>query len=98
MLRFMFGVQCELSDPRNILFIISIADTEQECIKLVEALQNLSDMRYDESREINEEFSEPVPVLPIPKMSANPRRSFFANKVKKDFDKAGGFFVVHFAY
>ena len=90
MLRFMFGVQCELSDPRNILFIISIADTEQECIKLVEALQNLSDMRYDESREINEEFSEPVPVIPIPKMSANPRRSFFANKVKMDFDKAGG--------
>lgn len=90
MLRFMFGVQCELSDPRNILFIISIADTEQECIKLVEALQNLSDMRYDENREINEEFSEPVPVLPIPKMSANPRRSFFANKVKMDFDKAGG--------
>lgn len=90
LLRHIFKVQCELSDPRNLLFIISIADTEQECIKLVTALQQLSDMRYSPDSEADENFLEPVRILPVPKMSANPRRAFFANKVKVPFDKSAG--------
>lgn len=41
-LRHEYKVQCELSDPYNLLFIISMADTEREVQVLVDALRDMA--------------------------------------------------------
>ena len=42
LLRHQWKVQCELSDPENLLFIISMADTHREADRLLQVLQELA--------------------------------------------------------
>lgn len=42
LLRHQWKVQCELSDPENLLFIISMADTQREADRLLQVLQELA--------------------------------------------------------
>lgn len=42
LLRHQWKVQCELSDPENLLFIISMADTQSEADRLLQVLQELA--------------------------------------------------------
>lgn len=42
LLRHQWKVQCELSDPENLLFIISMADTQREVDRLLQVLQELA--------------------------------------------------------
>ena len=83
-------IQCELSDARNLLFIISYADTEQETSRLLAALQALAASAAHSGAEATVSTrgaSGPIlcrePVL-------TPREAFFADKERIAFDQAPG--------
>ena len=50
LLRHQWKVQCELSDPENLLFIISMADTQREADRLLQVLQELA-VQYQRTME-----------------------------------------------
>ncbi len=84
-LRHQYKVQCELSDPYNLLFILSMADTETELASLVGALQGLA--RKHRGREM---FSIPMELLEIPEQRMLPREAFFADKERVALERAAG--------
>lgn len=79
-LRHQYKVQCELSDPNNLLFIISMADNEGTAAALLAALKGLA-AEYVLTGEGQKAF---VPVgndvgdQPQPVQRINPREAFFA--------------------
>lgn len=73
-LRHEYKVQCELSDPANLLFIISMADTMEQVCRLLEALRNLAG-RFHGSKEI---LSANMAEMPEPQQAVDPRGAFFA--------------------
>lgn len=85
-------VQCELSDARNLLFIISYADTESETERLALALEAMSARARRENRDGGR---PPVPAggTALPEAGEQvltPREAFFAVKEQVPFDKAAG--------
>lgn len=87
-LRHEYKVQCELSDPRNILFIISMADRQQECERLVEVLRDLA-MRAPEV-EVEKPFEGALELNRIPEMKLSFREAFFGECEKVIFEHAVG--------
>ena len=87
-MRFLRGknIQAELSDARNVLFIVSMADTESETGRLLDALQSLS--REYAARQV----STPLPVSMPPKLTAelSPRETFFAARESVPLEQAAG--------
>ena len=84
-LRYQYKVQCELSDPYNLLFILSMADTETELASLVGALQGLArDHRGKETFSVSMELPE------IPEQRMLPREAFFADKERVALERAAG--------
>ena len=94
LLRHQWKVQCELSDPENLLFIISMADTQREADRLLQVLQELAAKHQrimatktankDDSG-IAEEQGCPradnichMAEMPVAVQSMNPREAFFA--------------------
>ena len=73
-LRHEYKVQCELSDPANLLFIISMADTQVQVDRLLEVLQDLAE-RFQGSKEI---AAANVAEMPEPQQAISPRQAFFA--------------------
>ncbi|MBR6342583.1 MAG: arginine decarboxylase, partial [Selenomonadaceae bacterium] len=84
-LRHQYKVQCELSDPYNLLFILSMADTETELARLVGALQGL--VRKHRGKET---FSISMELLEIPEQRMLPREAFFADKERVALEWAAG--------
>lgn len=91
LLRHQWKVQCELSDPENLLFIISMADTQREADRLLQVLQELA-AKHLATKTANKDDSgiaeeqgclgadnlchmAEMPVA-VPRM--NPREAFFA--------------------
>lgn len=91
LLRHQWKVQCELSDPENLLFIISMADTQREADRLLQVLQELA-VKHLATKTANKDDSgiakeqgckkadnichmAEMPVA-VPRM--NPREAFFA--------------------
>ena len=68
------NIQAELADARNVLFIISIADTERETARLFEALQSLSSEH--EGNSAASVLSVSVP--PNLTTALSPRETFYA--------------------
>lgn len=86
-LRHKYKIQCELSDARNVLFIISYADTEHEILYLLHALQELS----AHHRREGQEGRLVLPSLPpLPTVGCSPRLAFFAYKETVPFAEASG--------
>ena len=86
-LRHTYKVQCELSDARNVLFIISYADTERETAYLLKALQDLAAMHARKERAPQLD----IPALPpLPARGCPPRLAFFARKEQVPFAAAAG--------
>ena len=84
-LRHQYKVQCELSDPYNLLFILSMADTETELASLVGALQGLArDHRGQETFSVSMELPE------LPEQRMLPREAFFADKERVALERAAG--------
>lgn len=74
LLRHEYKIQCELSDARNLLFIISMADTEEQIKILYKALQDMA-ARYLKKRKTR---NLRQPDMPLPVQRLNPREAFFA--------------------
>ena len=86
-LRHEYKVQCELSDARNLLFILSYADGEEQADYLLEALQGLA----RDHRRATVAASAVVAELPaVPAQGMTPREAFFAPKGSVPFDEAEG--------
>lgn len=84
-LRYEEKIQCELSDPQNVLFILSYADTEETCRRLLEALRHLAAHRRPLAAAVDC-FAE----LPLPERAMTPREAFFAAAESVPFAEAEG--------
>lgn len=94
LLRHQWKVQCELSDPENLLFIISMADTQREADRLLQVLQELAakHQRTMATKKANKDGSGiageqgckkadnlcHMAEMPMVVQSMNPREAFFA--------------------
>ena len=79
-------IQAELADAWNVLFIVSMADTERETERLLEALRSLS--RACEGKAVSSVLSaEKPPSLPL---AMPPREAFFAARENVPLDCAVG--------
>lgn len=86
-LRHEYKVQCELSDARNLLFILSYADGEEQADYLLEALQGLA----RDHRRATVAASAVAAGLPaVPAQGMTPREAFFAPKGSVPFGEAEG--------
>lgn len=86
-LRHEYKVQCELSDARNLLFILSYADGEEQADYLLEALQGLA---RDHRRESSVARAVAAGLPAVPAQGMTPREAFFAPKGSVPFDEAEG--------
>ena len=93
-------IQCELSDARNVLFLVTYADTEETVGKLIEALRALVRERQDrgaasagvrtlDGSSVDAAAGLP-PLPPVPETAADPRTAFFAPKERVTFETAAG--------
>lgn len=91
LLRHQWKVQCELSDPENLLFIISMADTQREADRLLQVLQELAvkhlaikTANKDDSGIAEEQGCSGadnichMAEMPVAVQRMNPREAFFA--------------------
>ena len=76
LLRHHWKVQCELSDPRNLLFIISMADTPKEAGRLLQVLREMADCHQGNINHVQDMLN--MARMPVPVRRANPRQAFFA--------------------
>lgn len=86
-LRHEYKVQCELSDARNLLFILSYADGEEQADYLLEALQGLA---RDHRRATVAASAVAAGVPAVPAQGMTPREAFFAPKGSVPFGEAEG--------
>lgn len=86
-LRHEYKVQCELSDARNLLFILSYADGEEQADYLLEALQGLA-RDHRRATVAASAVAAELPAVPAPGMT--PREAFFAPKCSVPFGEAEG--------
>mgnify|MGYP004459558285 CR=1 FL=1 len=91
LLRHQWKVQCELSDPENLLFIISMADTQREADRLLQVLQELA-VKHLATKTANKADSDiaeeqackkadnlcNMAEMPVAVPRMNPREAFFA--------------------
>ena len=87
-LRHTYKIQCELSDARNLLFIISYADTEKQTAYLLKALQGLA--REHRRPALPQEKMDDWQLLAVPTQGMTPRGAFFAPKDDAAFAEAEG--------
>lgn len=87
-LRHTYKIQCELSDARNLLFIISYADTEEQTSYLLHALQGLA--RDHRRPALQQENMADWQLPAVPEQGMTPREAFFAEKEDVDFWRAEG--------
>ncbi len=87
-LRHTYKIQCELSDARNLLFIISYADTEEQTTYLLHALQKLAKEHRRPVLMQEKQAEWHLPAVPLQGMT--PREAFFAAKETVDFWQAEG--------
>ena len=80
-------VQCELSDARNLLFILSYADKDEQADYLLRALQGLA-RDHRRGSEASGAVSTKLPAVPAQGMT--PREAFFAPKGSVAFSEAEG--------
>lgn len=78
LLRHRFKLQCELSDPYNVLFIISMADTDHEAEKLLDGLRQLAAYCGNSGRLKGDVLPLPLELPGIPKLRLTPREAFWA--------------------
>jgi len=76
----------EFSDLRQVIFSVTVGDTEESMQKLLTALQSLSDNRR-EAIEIKQEVAPPDH---LPELVITPREAYFANSKFVPIDEAVG--------
>ena len=86
-LRHQYKVQCELSDNNNLLFIISMADTEETAHRLLEVLKLLV---AEHGREKAEKPVVPVDLFTANEVAVTPREAFYRARERVKFAEAAG--------
>ncbi len=84
-LRRRYKIQCELSDPRNLLFIISMADTEQQAEILLRGLREMAEDHAGEEWAVH-----PLHLPPIPRQVLSPREAFWGRTRRVKLEAAAG--------
>lgn len=85
-LRASYGLQAELADARNVLFLLSMADTEREAGRLSSSLADFAARHRRTSAKRREEIAPP----PLPRLLLSPREAFFAAQEAVPFREAAG--------
>jgi len=90
-----FGIEPELWDGDNILFMLGIGTTPEDVRWLTKGLESLRDIapsiRFPESKKPQERLRKLIPPLPHPVLS--PREAFFARKRKIPLKESLGHIV-----
>ncbi|WP_243522644.1 aminotransferase class I/II-fold pyridoxal phosphate-dependent enzyme [Bacillus pseudomycoides] len=92
-LRERFNIEVELSDLYNILCIITPGDTEQDLLKLVHALKELS-VTFENQINVNINTSVLLPDIPV--LALTPREAFYAETEMVPFEEAVGRVMAEF--
>ncbi|MEN1937910.1 aminotransferase class I/II-fold pyridoxal phosphate-dependent enzyme [Paenibacillus sp. 102] len=92
-LREKFNIEVELSDLYNILCIITPGDTEQDLLKLVRALKELS-VTFENQINVNTNTSVLLPDIPV--LALTPREAFYAETEMVPFEEAVGRVMAEF--
>ncbi|CAH2713198.1 Arginine decarboxylase [Neobacillus rhizosphaerae] len=93
LLREKFNIEVELSDLYNILCIVTTGDSEEELLKLVQALQEISaDFKHQSDQ--NVEISVLLPEIPV--LALTPRDAFYAESEVVPFEQAAGRIIAEF--
>lgn len=90
-IRHEYKIQAELSDMYNLLFLITLGDTEVEARALVEALRDMAEKHardWDFSALDSARMDIPYPAMPEGVIS--PREALFGNTCLVPFDSAAG--------
>ncbi len=82
-----YNIQMELSDFYNVLGLITIGDTPDSALKLINALKDISKRFYD-TKEIKKIKSLRIPAIPEPVLV--PREAFYSEKNKVLFEESEG--------
>ena len=77
------GVVCEMADARNVLFIITPADSDEDIDALEAALEKLAQLRGAEAL-------SPLPQLPMPRIHISPREAMFMPAESVELSQAVG--------
>ena len=88
LLRHQWKVQCELSDPQNLLFIISMADTRAEADRLLQVLGELAALYQGGVKNAKDTLN--MAKMPVPVRRMNPRQAFFAKARTVKLEQAIG--------
>lgn len=84
-LRQRYNLQCELADAYNVLFLLTMADTEREALTLAKSLKDLA-IRYR-----REAVERPrLAAAALPPLCLAPREAFFAGSEAVPFAQAAG--------
>ena len=86
-LRHQYKVQCELSDNNNLLFIISMADTEETAHRLLEVMKLLAS---EHGRKKTENPVVPVDLFTANEVAVTPRDAFYRARERVKFAEAAG--------
>lgn len=90
-LRHQYKIQCELSDARSLLFIISMADNEAVVKRLLAALKDMAARHLSAGgRPEGYEAAESMGDMPRPVQRMNPRDAFFAAVRPVPLEEAAG--------
>jgi arginine decarboxylase len=92
-LRENFNIEVELSDLYNILCIITPGDTEEDLLKLVHALKELSD-ECKHQADLNIDTSVLLPDIPV--LALTPRDAFYAETEVIPFEESVGRIIAEF--
>ncbi len=84
-LRHEYKIQCEMSDPRNLLFILSMADGEEQAELLLQGLRRLAAEHRGTARPA---FAPELPDLPEQVLS--PREAFWGRTRRVKLEEAAG--------
>jgi lysine decarboxylase len=93
LLREKFNIEVELSDLYNILCIVTSGDSEEELLKLVQALQEISaDFKHQSDQNVG--ISVLLPEIPV--LALTPRDAFYAESEVVPFELAAGRIIAEF--
>ncbi len=85
LLRHAYGIQCELADAYNVLFLLSYADTQREIGRLRDALEDMAEKHRKKGI-----FAMRCRMPGIPLAVKSPREAFFASSMAVPFEESVG--------
>lgn len=92
-LRDVFNLECELADTKNVLFAFAPGNSEEDCLKLVEACSRIKDYNINPSIKTTNNFLEQDIfdyVYKDARQVLTPRNAWFADKINIPLVEAAG--------